>query len=86
METEHLTCQCLSPEHTLQFIYDKEDGSVHAHVYLHQYRSFFKKLWVAVKYVCGYKSKYGHWDAFMLRNEDLHKIIRMAEESKSNEI
>jgi uncharacterized protein (UPF0297 family) len=84
MKTECLICQCLSPEHTLQFIYDEEDKEIHTRVYLNQYRTFWKRILVAIKYVFGYKCSYGDWDTFIMRQEDLEKIIKMCEETKSS--
>lgn len=79
MKTEHLVCQCSSPEHTIQFIYSEEDNEIYTNVFLNQYRSFFKRIWIAIKYIFGYKCKYGHWDCFMMRNEDLSKIKKILE-------
>jgi hypothetical protein len=49
----------------MRFCYDDEmegDELCWAEVQLHQYRSFWARVVVAVRYVFGYESRYGHWD------------------------
>ena len=75
MRSEKLICSCFSDEHNLQFTYDEEDKVIYTTIYLHQYRSFFKRVWVAIKYIFGYHCKYGHWDTFNFDPEDYQKII-----------
>ena len=67
-------CDCHSDEHTLKFTFDQEENELHTSVFLHQYRGFWRRLWVAVRYVCGYKSRFGHWDCFILRAEDAPRL------------
>lgn len=74
MITEFFECACYSDEHTLKFSYDPDENELFASVYLNQYRHFWKRIWVAVKYVFGYRSKYGHWDCFLLRPEDADRL------------
>lgn len=81
---DHCTiiCGCESPEHQIIFAHEKIENKGHPHyeddfyveVHLHQYRSFFKRLWVAVKYVFGYHCKYGHWDTTIFTKEDATKL------------
>ena len=84
IKTEYFDCQCFSSEHTLRFVYmpaqKNIDGSIddvaelHAEIYLNQYRNIFSRIWVAIKYVFGYKCKYGHWDAWMLKANDCERL------------
>jgi hypothetical protein len=74
LETQFFDCACHSPEHTLRFIWDDEDNEIYTEVYLCHYFNFFKRLWVALKYVFGYKCKYGHWDCFILNNKDAQRL------------
>jgi len=77
MYNEYYECQCSTPEHTLVFSIDEDDGSVYTSIYLNQYNSFFKRVWIAIKYVFGYKSKYGHWDSTILNKKDYSRFIAM---------
>lgn len=71
---EHYVCSCGSLEHTFVFSYDNEEKELVLSVYLNQYRSFFQRLLVALKYVLGYKCKYGHWDTVLLSTEETQKL------------
>lgn len=74
MTTEFFECACFSDEHTLKFSYDPDENELYTSVYLNQYRSVWKRIWVALRYVCGYRTKYGHWDCFILRPEDAARL------------
>lgn len=73
-ETQYFECSCFSPEHTLRFSYDPEDNELHTHIFLNQYRNVFKRVWVAIRYVFGYKCRYGEWDCWILKPEDVHRL------------
>ena len=64
----HIICACYSDEHTLRLMHFKADperensDEVYWSVYLNPY-PWYKRLWVAVRYVFGYRSKFGSWDS-----------------------
>jgi hypothetical protein len=72
--TEFFECQCYSDEHTLKFTYEPKDDELYTSVYLSQYRNFFQRVWTAVRYVFGHRSRYGHWDCFILQREDAERL------------
>lgn len=71
-----ISCSCLSPEHTLTYNLNLEDKEIYTSVYLNQYRPLYKRVWVAIKYIFGYKSVYGHWDCFVA---DRSRILALKE-------
>lgn len=75
--TEYFECQCGSDEHTIHFTLDVEENEIYLSVFLNQYRSFFKRAWVAVKYLFNYKCKYGHWDCVTIQNDDAERLISL---------
>ena len=80
--TEYFECVCGSEEHTLVFtlcVGDIEEKEIYTSVFLNQYRGFFGRLWVAIKYLFGYKCRFGHWDTFILRNEDAVRLRDMCQ-------
>lgn len=79
MSRELLVCDCFSAEHNVQIVIDEEHKELTLEVYLHQYRSLWERIKVAVKYIFGYKCQYGHWDCFNFRKEDLVKIKNVLE-------
>lgn len=74
-------CQCGSDEHTLRFTLDKEDGEILVHSFLADH-GFWKRLWMGLKYICGYKCKYGHFGEWIMRKEDADKLTEMLERFK----
>jgi hypothetical protein len=80
--THYFECRCGSSEHTLRFTLDKdpEDPSIYADVYLNQYRTWWKRFWVGVKYIFGYRCKYGHWDNWILVRSDAQRLRDMCDE------
>lgn len=71
-KTEFFECTCTSDTHTLKFKLD--DVDLYTSVFLNQYRSFLGRIWVAIKYMFGYKCRYGHWDCFILKPEDIDRL------------
>ena len=89
-ETHHVICECHSPDHVLQFSHMEDmdgDEICWTQVQLHQYRSFWKRLAVAVKYLLGYECRYGHWDCTSINVEQgksLRDYLNRAIEAKEN--
>ena len=75
LKTDYFECQCMGDEHLLKFVSDEED--IWISIFLNQYRNIFKRIWIAIKYVFGYRCKYGHWDTWMLRPEDLPRLKKL---------
>ena len=38
------------------------------------YKNVFKRLWTAIKYVCGYKCKYGYYDEIILGKDKIKQL------------
>lgn len=70
---EYLECVCCSPDHLFQMClhdeYNGEEPILYTEVQLRQYRRWYKRLWIAVKYFFGYQCRYGHWDCFSFERE-----------------
>jgi len=69
-------CICGADEHTLKFVLSMEEDypEIYTTIFLNQYRSFWKRLWVGIKYIFGYKCKYGHWDVWVLNPGDAERL------------
>ncbi len=76
-DTQYFECQCSSAEHALVFTLDQEESEIYTEVFLNNYRPWWKRVGVAVKYVFGYKCKYGHFDCFLMQNKDADRLITM---------
>jgi hypothetical protein len=84
MKYDYFECDCQSPEHRLVFIdtndeYYKNEPRVYTEVYLNNYRGFFKRILVAIKYILGYKCRYGHFDNFELNSNDINRLQLLIE-------
>jgi hypothetical protein len=80
-EKHHFDCICGSDEHNFKFSLDPDDGDFYLSVYLDQNRGFFGRIGEAVKYVFGYKSKYGHWDTTILSRSDTVRLGELCQRS-----
>ena len=82
---ELVLCECGSMEHQIVFIWfdDNEDNEVFAQIHLNTEKSFYERLVSGIKYIFGYKSKYGNFDEIILSSthiEGLKKVIKKLEE------
>lgn len=86
MEPDLLICQCHSTDHQLIFLYDEDkdengnitDKTVYIHIHLDKH-SFWKRLFYGMKYIFGYKSRYGAFDEFIIKPEDANKFEKVTE-------
>jgi hypothetical protein len=78
MHNHYVTCDCMSDEHTLRFSFfpDGKDEypQLYTSVYLNSYESWYRRVWTAVKYVFGHRSKYGDWDCTNIGRDEAIKL------------
>lgn len=67
-------CKCISPDHLVQFVFDKEFKEVFISVQLRPDNNIFRRVWAAIKYIFGYTSRYGHWDCTLLDKENTEAL------------
>ena len=88
LESAVLLCDCGSAEHQILIHMDKDDGyrEVILSPHLVTYRNIFKRIKVAVRYIFGYKCKYGSWDSIIVSERNylpLKKAVEFIENKKS---
>jgi hypothetical protein len=88
--TEHFECQCHSDEHTLRFTLDTEPAldeapEIYTSVFLGLWEPWWKRIWIGIKYVFGYTSKYGHFDCWTMKPEDVDRMLEMLHKFKDLE-
>lgn len=74
----HIICQCHSTDHLVQFSADdpdEEDSVCYISVQLHPTHRWYERVWRALKYIFGYKCRYGHWDCTSLSQEEAQKLF-----------
>lgn len=72
--TYYVECACTSDEHTLRFTLDAEEEGIYTSVYLNTYRQWYKRVWVAIKYIFGYHCIHGHWDCTLIDRDNIHQL------------
>lgn len=81
MQQETLICQCNSIEHQISFswIEDKElEGEVYMEIHLAKL-SFWDRIKHGIKYIFGYRCRYGDFDEVILKKEDVWKLEKVVE-------
>lgn len=74
MDNHYTICSCLSSEHTLRFVLDKENDELYTEVYLNHSNNLFMRIIAAIKYIFGYTSKYGHFDCTIISKQEAKKL------------
>ena len=67
MIVRYFECSCESSDHVLRVSHDP-DEEIKSLLYVETHLknlSFFKRLWLAIKYIFGFQSKYGHWEEYL---------------------
>lgn len=75
----YFECECESAEHTFRLISqnvwdDDFPPELFISLQLNQRTGFFGRCWLALKYVFGHQSRFGHWDNIAIREEDIEKL------------
>lgn len=84
MKRDLLICKCENLEHQLIFTYiDDSEKLITVSVLLNNY-SFFKRLIFGIKYIFGYRSKFGLYDEFIINPEDKDKFLNIYNFLKNN--
>ena len=74
---EYIECSCQSSEHLIKFHLDEDDGDIFLDFHLASWLPWYGRVWHAFKYIFGYQSKYGAFDSFLLKNEDVDRILKL---------
>jgi len=89
-ECELFVCDCSDTAHQLVFQFwdfgkdgeelwrpAKENANLTVCVYLNQFHGFWARLWIGIKYIFGYRSKYGEFDVVNIRHEDVGRMVKL---------
>jgi hypothetical protein len=70
-------CDCQDPEHQFVLTYyeDDEEKEMYMQVHLVNYDNFFRRLWTAVRYLFGYRSRYGEFDEVVLNLDSVRTLV-----------
>lgn len=85
-EAELILCDCTSTEHQIVIIKDIDEViGREAYIQIHLSKlSFFKRLIYGIRYIFGYKSRYGCFEEFIISNDNIEKIEELVKFIKNN--
>jgi ribonuclease BN (tRNA processing enzyme) len=86
MDRETFICACHSLEHQYSFWYDEEDNEVYFEPHLFLSGNWFQRLGQRLRYLFGYKSRYGAFDDVIIKPEDAEKMIKYLEKLTDKDI
>ena len=75
-EREYIECACGVNEHRLVFVYDLEDKDFPVYItnFLNLHLPWYRRIFVAAKYVLGFRGEAGHFDYTLLSPETVEKL------------
>jgi len=80
-ETIFAECSCYSPEHQMifKYVHDKfiEEDQIYMRTHLITYKNVWKRTWRSLKYIFGYKCRYGQFDEVILKTKDVKTLRDM---------
>ena len=87
---DHYECDCLSSEHMVKVTYmlDEtgtkldEDTGLYLEIHLITYKSFFQRLVASIRYLFGHKSRYGDFDSFLFKDQDVDNLLEVLQSYK----
>lgn len=79
----YFECQCSDYEHVFRFALDPKDGEVWLDVNLNHCLPWYKRVWIALRYVFKKTEAYGHYDITMLRDDDYKRLHDLLDRSSS---
>lgn len=100
VDKELFICECSSTEHQFVLTYIKgdlvknkefdvewyEEDLLSIEVHLANYKNFWQRLIGGIKYIFGYKSRYGNFDSILFDPKDCDRLIQYLQKFKdSNE-
>jgi hypothetical protein len=75
-EREIFVCDCNSLEHTYSIWYEKDYNELYIEPSISISNNIFKRIWVSIKYIFGYKCAYGNFDSLIINVDDMPRIKR----------
>lgn len=80
---DFITCECYKPEHLIKLSFDSEVGELYAQVFLEEY-PWHKRVWIGIKYIFGYKSRFGHFTEIVVHKNKRDSLYKFAKTFKDH--
>lgn len=69
-----VVCNCGTLEHVFRFCKFNDSPEVYLTVHLPDNRPWYKRVWLAVKFIFGYKSPYGECAEIVLMSDEISQV------------
>ena len=79
-----LICDCNSLEHQMMIWWDEEDKMIYSYIHLNTSKNFFQRLVQGIKYIFGYKCRFGAWDEFIFSEESEESLLKFIENARDS--
>ncbi len=83
LQMEPMFCECMSPEHNIRFCFmidkDPNRSEISVDVHMSHYLPWYRRVWLAVKYVLGIETR-SHYDTFMMSRVDATRLRGLLED------
>jgi len=73
-----LICDCSSREHQIIIEHDNEYNIAYCHIHLIK-QGFLRRLKAGLKYIFGYKCRYGQFDEFIFKPEHAKQLRELSD-------
>jgi len=71
-----MVCECNSTEHIVIFqVVDGYEDEIDVEIHLTP-RPFFERIWYGLKYIFGYRCKFGDFDEILLDKNKLKELLK----------
>lgn len=80
---EHIICACYNIEHSIFFSTIEGDDDVYMSIHLAPL-PFFRRFVNGIRYIFGYRSKYGDFDEIIITKKDAGKVEKVVRWLKQN--
>lgn len=81
-QDEIILCKCHNSEHQIIFKWFDDEiigGQVYVDILINPEYKWWKRIKEAIKYIFGYRSRYGMFDEFILDKKDVPKLEKIVE-------
>lgn len=78
----YFECDCSSADHIMRISHIPDEGFndlLYVETHLRNL-PFFKRFWLAIKYIFGFKSIYGNWEEYIWNKGNVIKMKEFCEE------
>lgn len=79
----YFECECQSEEHVFRLAFDPKEGDLYLSVYLHQHKSFWRRVVTGIKYIFGTSENFGHWDCVLLDRAEARKFRDLCDKAEA---